>query len=62
MFTCKNGNTELGETRAVRRHWRAGATKFLAEIIVKAPGLGHRRQKLEKEKGIKKGRVEEEGS
>jgi len=34
FITCRREDARLGATRVVRRHWRAGATKFLAAIIV----------------------------
>jgi hypothetical protein len=33
--TCENGDAWLGTTRKPRKHWREGATKARAEIIVK---------------------------
>lgn len=47
LFTWKNRDGELGATRVVRRHWRAGAIKFLAAIIVRNARTKHRLQILE---------------
>lgn len=37
IVTCETGEAKLGDTRVVRKHWRAGATKVLAEIMVDGP-------------------------
>ena len=37
VYTCEKGEAMLGETRVLRKHWRAGRAKFLAANIVTGP-------------------------
>lgn len=61
--TCENGDTPLGAARTLRKHWRAGAAKARAEIMVnglqrKIRGWSGRRDWEQRGDGEKKEELE----